>query len=186
MIYDIETLSTYNFFKISATGDLSLMSDNGEVNRDVETKWFEIVDKFNEITENTNHKNYLMDRIELISLKTRYDILCNCINSLIYVYDKDLINIIQEMGYKFDENNVEQSFEHLITQSRVLFKKIQVKNNEFKRKYFEDKPEHSEFSPYIYVKEIAKKMKIQVDLKTTPTILFAYYIKDLRKWQTEE
>lgn len=186
MIYDIETLSIYNFFKISATGDLSYLHDDGKVSIESEDKWLEIVDKFNEITENTNHKNYLIDRIELISLTTRYDILCSCINSLIYIYDKDLINILVEMGYKFDENNAEASFDHLTTQSRVLLKKIQVKKNEFKRKYFDDKPEKNDFSPYIYVKEIAKKMKIQVDLKTTPTILFAYYIKDLRTWQTAE
>jgi len=186
MIYDIESLMTDRFYKIIDSGDLKLLFDDGIVSDDAMAKWHEIVDKFNDITDNQQHKNYLIDRLELLKLTARYDVLTNCIKALTIVYDKELIAILHELGYKFDENKVEEGFENLHNQSRALFKKIERKKSDFVKKYGTDEYEKEKFSVYIYVKEIAKKLKIQVDIKTTPLILFAYYIKDLKTWQTAE
>ena len=188
MIHTFETLPTWNFFKISDTGDKKYLLKDWETNQLLPEKgddlWDEMVEKYNEITGDGKNVAYQNDKTELLTLRNRYIILNNAIKALTIVYDEEIVTYLRKSGYKYDKDNQAESLENLIRQMAVLEKKIGIKQAEYISRYCNE-TEHKQ-DIYELVCTIEKVRKMPIDVMTIPIIKFAYYIKDLKAWQTAE
>lgn len=185
MIYDFENIPVLTFYKISETGDLKFLDSKMKIHENSNDIWLSIVDKFNDVSGNLTHKNYIQDRFLLIKLKNRHTILSNSILILSEIYDKEIVKILKSMGYSFDKENIANSLDLLSKQLGTLVKKIELKNKEFSKKYNSDQKKE-EYLVYKLAKSISKMTGFQIDINNMLLVTFALYLKDLKEWQVEK
>lgn len=182
MIYTFETLPIYNFFKVSETGDMSLLSTQNEIVND--SYFEELVNEYNEIIGDKESKIDLSDKASLILIRTQYVALNNAIRILCQCDDEYHINYVISQGYKYDIENKDESLEGLLSNLQVLEKKLGRKQTEYITKH--KVKESVKFDFYELIASIEMQMKMSIDIHKTSIKIFAYYIKNLQKWQTEK
>lgn len=136
----IEFLPVWNFYKVIETGDVRYIFKLKDYDTLPVTdyspisQWQFICEQYFKESTGVKYFQYKNFRAQILTLRKKYILLYNAMYALCLMKDKELIELVRELGYNFDdssENNYANSLINLDNQLKGLKKKIELKQNEF-------------------------------------------------------
>ena len=119
MVYDsLDILPIKLFYKIAASGDHSLLSDEGT---DTEALWEQLTEAYKKYDKSSTEK--ILKEIELLDVK--YKLALYGIHILKFDFRQDVVDALNEQGYNIDRNSIWEDLERVEKEAEGLLIKIE-------------------------------------------------------------
>lgn len=122
----IDTLPIKLFYKIIETTDLTLLPRNNYSEEKLIEIWGKIYDEFQSRDNNELSKRIFRISVDIEYLHTKYNLIIMCIDSLKFDYQKELIDILKEHGYRINEKDYVKSLANAERNAKGIFSKIEL------------------------------------------------------------
>jgi len=150
-VTSIDFLKLYYFDKMLETNDsrwLLGINNFQHIKINFLNEQNNIIEQFFQESKGNNYKQYIRQRIEILILRIKYEILTNCIIVLCIKLRPDTIKIVQQW-YAFDDSTPSKyldSLENLKRQAKGLAKTIEIKTYELNKNNESKKQEYQSLS----------------------------------------
>lgn len=121
MIYNsFDTIPFKLFLTVTKTGDLTLLSDENKLYKDLNEAWDNINKEFKKLDPNKTIEKTLQTLIDIEEYQTQYNFLEIAVKSLRFDRDLDLENKIREQGFELTEINFLEDLSKVENESKAL------------------------------------------------------------------
>lgn len=178
MMYDIEILPIYNFFKAEA-GELKYLYTNLMFPNVEESEYFlsEISDKYAEITGYGEHQNYLYERSKLSELRCRCTTITNALECLKYKDSDTMVQFLEKKGFNIDIENKQASIDEAFNQLEGLIGLYNMRCSEMTN---EGEQTESISRMNELVSYVENNLPFTIDVEKTPILKLAYHIRKIK------
>lgn len=176
MIYDFDNIPIRNFFAC-ANGKFESMfiGKVGKVTQEVVEAFEVIKTKFDEELSDNRAKEMRMKYVRILKEKKKALLLDSLIFGLAIKEDEELIQLLTDLGFRYDPNNRLESLKQLQGEVKNIANKIKELKKELTKT---DKSEANEFT---LISAIEKFKGFQINLDTTVLPLFIAYFKEFKR-----
>lgn len=121
MIYNsFDTIPFKLFLKVTKTNDLTLLSDEKKLFKELSEAWEKINKEFNDLDPNKTIEKTLQLLIDIEEYKAQYNFLEIAVKSLRFDRDLDLENKVRELGFTLNEARFQNDLTKVENESKAL------------------------------------------------------------------